>query len=376
MLDIHVSWLTIILVFLRILEYYNGILFLTTNRVGSFDEAFKSRIHMSLYYPPLERDQTIAIWESNLDRAVAIDAQEVEVTKRPAMVINRRELIEYAGKHFDETDQGSGRWNGRQIRNAFQIATALAHFTAEEENKKLANKNQNQQPGDPLPMATPILKVKLFQRVASATLHFDKYLTETVGFTDAELAFNQGDRADHMFRWARSVVARNLGKPGSEYNSPDAKYQEHPPYSMQARHPGGERYRGEEDREPPHYRQGQNIAAPQPYPHPYEAMTDGRLGYSSGNLPPQGDYYQDRLNQGKAQDPRVFDPATGQYFDNQYNPSPQQRPTPARAENSAQFQYETPTRGGKTAGLARPPGNSAGQNSRNYAADQDLEFSD
>lgn len=37
-------------VFLRVLEYYNGLLFLTTNRVGSIDQAFKSRIHLSLYY--------------------------------------------------------------------------------------------------------------------------------------------------------------------------------------------------------------------------------------------------------------------------------------------------------------------------------------
>jgi hypothetical protein len=37
-------------VFLRVLEYYNGLLFLTTNRVGTIDEAFKSRIHISLYY--------------------------------------------------------------------------------------------------------------------------------------------------------------------------------------------------------------------------------------------------------------------------------------------------------------------------------------
>lgn len=36
-------------VFLRVLEYYSGILFLTTNRVGTIDEAFKSRIQISLY---------------------------------------------------------------------------------------------------------------------------------------------------------------------------------------------------------------------------------------------------------------------------------------------------------------------------------------
>lgn len=35
-------------IFLRALEYYSGILFLTTNRVGSIDEAFRSRIHMRL----------------------------------------------------------------------------------------------------------------------------------------------------------------------------------------------------------------------------------------------------------------------------------------------------------------------------------------
>jgi hypothetical protein len=34
-----INWL---LVFLRVLEYYAGILFLTTNRVGDFDEALAS----------------------------------------------------------------------------------------------------------------------------------------------------------------------------------------------------------------------------------------------------------------------------------------------------------------------------------------------
>jgi len=41
---------SIVSVFLRMLEYYTGFLFLTFNRVGTFDEAFKSRIRISLYY--------------------------------------------------------------------------------------------------------------------------------------------------------------------------------------------------------------------------------------------------------------------------------------------------------------------------------------
>jgi len=45
-------------VFLRSLEYYAGILFLTTNRVGAIDPAFRSRIQMSLFYHKLSLDVT------------------------------------------------------------------------------------------------------------------------------------------------------------------------------------------------------------------------------------------------------------------------------------------------------------------------------
>jgi SpoVK/Ycf46/Vps4 family AAA+-type ATPase len=43
-------------VFLRVLEYYQGILILMTNRVGTFDEAFKSRVQLALYYPQLSEE--------------------------------------------------------------------------------------------------------------------------------------------------------------------------------------------------------------------------------------------------------------------------------------------------------------------------------
>ena len=51
-------------VFLRVLEYYNGILILTTNRIGTFDEAFKSRIQLALHYPPLDRDGRWEVWRN------------------------------------------------------------------------------------------------------------------------------------------------------------------------------------------------------------------------------------------------------------------------------------------------------------------------
>ncbi|KAL9116542.1 MAG: hypothetical protein Q9187_006934, partial [Circinaria calcarea] len=63
-------------VFLRVLEFYSGILFLTTNRVGILDEAFKSRIHVSLYYPPLSKKQTLAIFGVNIRRLQAIEEEK------------------------------------------------------------------------------------------------------------------------------------------------------------------------------------------------------------------------------------------------------------------------------------------------------------
>ena len=44
--DIHRN--ALVSIFLRLLEYFQGILFLTTNRVTTFDDAFQSRIHIAL----------------------------------------------------------------------------------------------------------------------------------------------------------------------------------------------------------------------------------------------------------------------------------------------------------------------------------------
>jgi len=111
-------------VFLRILEYYSGILFLTTNRLGDLDEAFGSRIHIGLHYPQLDQDSTRAVFELNLklinDR-FAIKGRE--------LAIDSSGILEFANKYW--IDHPDMRWNGRQIRNACQTALALAEFTAQ-----------------------------------------------------------------------------------------------------------------------------------------------------------------------------------------------------------------------------------------------------
>ncbi|KAI1642236.1 putative AAA family ATPase [Daldinia loculata] len=54
---------SIVAIFLRLLEYYRGMLFMTTNRVEAMDPAFQSRIHLTIHYPVLDVPARRQIWE-------------------------------------------------------------------------------------------------------------------------------------------------------------------------------------------------------------------------------------------------------------------------------------------------------------------------
>ncbi|KAK2025670.1 ATPase [Colletotrichum zoysiae] len=108
--------------FLRALEFYDGILFLTTNRVGSFDDAFISRIHVQLYYPDFTDDERQRVWKTFIDKL----ARERGDTMR--MTIDAKEYIASTRKH-------GIKWNGREIRNAFQTAVALAEYDNEKDGE-------------------------------------------------------------------------------------------------------------------------------------------------------------------------------------------------------------------------------------------------
>ena len=98
-------------VFLRVLEYYDGILILTTNRVGTFDEAFKSRIHLAIRYLKLDEEQRLEIWR-NFIQMLGRTKERVDVDdlERNANKLAQNEL------------------NGRQIRNVITLARYLAKF--------------------------------------------------------------------------------------------------------------------------------------------------------------------------------------------------------------------------------------------------------
>lgn len=91
-------------VFLRHVEYYRGILFLTTNRVKTFDEAFLSRIHVALHFQQLSQESKEQVWAAFIKKAGAGDT----ISPQEISTLARRDI------------------NGRQIKNAVRTAHSLA----------------------------------------------------------------------------------------------------------------------------------------------------------------------------------------------------------------------------------------------------------
>ncbi|KAI4858765.1 P-loop containing nucleoside triphosphate hydrolase protein [Hypoxylon rubiginosum] len=162
-------------VFLRALEFYSGILFLTTNRVGTIDEAFKSRIHISLYYAPLDWKTSKLIWQVNIRRS------------QSKVDTDRDEIIRFAKKHFFRSDENS-RWNGRQIYNAFKTAIALAEFEKQTTEDNI-NSSSSSSKKKTLP-PKPVLTASHLRQVALVAKKFDEYLLETQG-GETTAAMNQ-----------------------------------------------------------------------------------------------------------------------------------------------------------------------------------------
>lgn len=77
--DIHRN--ALVSIFLRVLEYFQGILFLTTNRVETFDDAFQSRIHVALRYGELSTKAKRKVWKMFIDRVKAKEGQQVAAFK-------------------------------------------------------------------------------------------------------------------------------------------------------------------------------------------------------------------------------------------------------------------------------------------------------
>lgn len=151
--DLHRN--ALVSVFLRVLEYYEGILILTSNRVGTFDEAFKSRIQLAIQYPELDSLQRFCIWQNFFDRLDSIENE----------AINLADLRH----HLDDLKEEG--MNGRQIRNAITTARQYAKWQE------------------------TTLDYKILKKVIDVSGRFDKYLTKLHGgLTEGQVAEDEGLR--------------------------------------------------------------------------------------------------------------------------------------------------------------------------------------
>ncbi|KAH0848957.1 putative AAA family ATPase [Fonsecaea pedrosoi] len=83
------------------LEYYEGVLFLTTNRITNIDEAFHSRIHVTVNYPSLSVESRRHIWQTFLGADHPVSGKDLERLARVEL-------------------------NGRQIKNILKTSQMLA----------------------------------------------------------------------------------------------------------------------------------------------------------------------------------------------------------------------------------------------------------
>lgn len=79
-------------IFLRLFEYFSGILFFTTNRINSLDEAVMNRVTLKINYPKLDEVSREKVWKQNLNAAGLIINS---LSKLALIEMNGREIRNY-----------------------------------------------------------------------------------------------------------------------------------------------------------------------------------------------------------------------------------------------------------------------------------------
>lgn len=87
------------------LEYYTGVLFMTTNRASVLDKAIESRIHIRINFPELNAASRRQIWRNF-----------IQLLPEANVKLNEKDLDLFAERPM----------NGRQIKNVIKAAELLS----------------------------------------------------------------------------------------------------------------------------------------------------------------------------------------------------------------------------------------------------------
>lgn len=108
--DIHRNEL--VSIFLRELEYYRGVIFLTTNLYDTIDTAFRSRINLHLLFKSLSPSARLQVWTKFLSRLPPLPATAGRNEEKSA-------LDDLNEEHLKELSMW--QLNGREIKNAVKM---------------------------------------------------------------------------------------------------------------------------------------------------------------------------------------------------------------------------------------------------------------
>ena len=97
-------------ILLHLLECFDGVLFITSNRVSSFDPAALSRIILAIKYQNLNDNSKSIVWRNALIRVFA----------------GEKEATEFVDKEFNCVELGKFNGRGRSIGAIIKLAIGLA----------------------------------------------------------------------------------------------------------------------------------------------------------------------------------------------------------------------------------------------------------
>lgn len=159
--------------FLRRMEYFQGLLFLTTNRVGQIDDAFISRVHVAIGYASLSPESRTKIWQGFFRKLAKERKGRIQITPKAKQWV------------LEKAASGEAQLNGRDIRNALQTAITLAEAEYNEDEDFDPDKT------------TVVVEQSHFARVLDITNKFHLYVQSIRREDERKRAAARMDRNDY-----------------------------------------------------------------------------------------------------------------------------------------------------------------------------------
>jgi hypothetical protein len=134
-----------------------------------------------LHYKRLKEPEIRNVFITNMERLRLAEQQYALSSGAKPLFVVESEVLQFVSDHCAKHPGGKGAWNGRQIRNAFVIATGIARDEAEQQNS---------------PDFQPQLRYSHFKTVESLFDDYVEFRHTVLGKDDAGIALLKEERND------------------------------------------------------------------------------------------------------------------------------------------------------------------------------------